>query len=87
MVFEETLKKLNLNILEPTETKNITFKLETKREYNLLRLKEVYSKEIKPISKTKLIKIAIDNLINDIEKLPEEEGLEYIRSLYKEAEF
>ena len=87
MVFEETLKKLNLNILEPTETKNITFKLETKREYNLLRLKEVYSKEIKPISKTKLIKIAIDNLINDVEKLPEEEGLEYIRSLYKEAEF
>lgn len=86
MVFEETLKKLNLNVLEPTETKNLTFELETKREYNLLRLKEAYSKEIKPISKTKLIKIAIDNLINDVEKLPEEEGIEYIRTLLKESE-
>ena len=34
-----------------------------------------------------LIILAIDNLINEVEKLPEEEGLEYIRSLYKEAEF
>ena len=31
--------------------------------------------------------MAIDNLINDLEGLSEEEAIEYIRSLYKEAEF
>ena len=85
MVFEETLKEEA--VVKPNKAVHFGATLEAEREYNLLRLKKAYSKEIKPISKAKLIKLAIDNLINDVEKLPEEEGLEYIRSLYKEAEF
>ena len=42
---------------------------------------------IKVVSKSKLIKMAIDNLVNEIEGLPEEEALSYLRNLYKEAEF
>lgn len=85
MVFEETLKEET--IVKPNKAVHFGATLDVEREYNLLRLKKAYSKEIKKISKSKLIILAIDNLINDVEKLPEEEGLEYIRSLYKEAEF
>ena len=85
MVFEETLKEET--IVKPNKAVHYGATLEAEREYNLLRLMKAYSKEIKPISKAKLIKLAIDNLIKDVEELPEEEGLEYIRSLYKEAEF
>ena len=57
----------------------------------LQKINLVYSKELllndKMIGRTKLIKMAIDNLIRDVEELPEEEGLEYLRTLYKEAEF
>ena len=85
MVFEETLKEEV--IVKPNKAVHFGATLDIEREYNLLRLKKAYSKKIKTISKSKLIKLAIDNLINDVEKLPEEEGIEYIRSLYKEAEF
>lgn len=87
MVFEEKLKKLDLNVLEPTETKSLTFRLETNREHELQQIRETYSKEIKNISKTKIIKMAIDNLINDLEELSEEDAIKYLRTLYKEAEF
>ena len=85
MVFEETLKEEV--IVKPTKAVHYGAILDAERQYNLLRIMKAYSKEIKPISKAKLIKLAIDNLIKDVEELPEEEGLEYIRSLYKEAEF
>lgn len=85
MLFEKTLKEKT--VVKESKPKSLTIKIETEREYNLKRIKKAYSMEIKEISKSKLIKIAIDNLINDIEELPEEEALEYIRTLYKEAEF
>lgn len=85
MIFEETLKEET--IVKPNRAIHYGATLEIRRTYNLLRLKKAYSKEIQPISKAKLIKLAIDNLVNDVEKLPEEEGLEYLRALYKEAEF
>ena len=81
MVFEETLKEEI--VVKPNKAVHFGATLEVEREYNLLRLKKAYSKKIKPISKSKLIKIAIDNLINDVEEqASEEEGIEYIRSLY-----
>ena len=65
--------------------------LEPKRENELQKINKVYSKEVyfneKKIGRTKIIKMAIDNLIADLEKLPEEEAVEYVRTLYKEAEF
>ena len=85
MVFEETLKEEI--IVKPNKSVHYGATLDSEREYNLLRLIKAYSKEIKQISKAKVIKLAIDNLIKDVEELPEKEGLEYIRTLYKEAEF
>ena len=85
MLYEEMLK--NKSVVNESETKALTIKLETEREYNLKRIRIAYSNNIKNISKSKLIKMAIDNLIADVEKLPEEEALEYLRTLYKEAEF
>lgn len=85
MLFEENLK--DKTIVKESEKKSITIKLEIEREYNLKRIRIAYSNNIKNISKSKLIKMAIDNLIADVEKLPEEEALEYLRNLYKEAEF
>ena len=85
MLFEETLK--NKTVVKEPEAKSLTVTLEIEREYNLKRIRIAYSNNIKKISKSKLIKMAIDNLINDVEDLPEEEALEYLRNLYKEAEF
>ena len=89
MLFEEKIKETNFR-----PTKNITqvrLDIEPKRENNLQKINKVYSKEVfsnsKRIGRTKIIKMAIDNLINDLEELSEEEAVEYLRSLYKEAEF
>ena len=89
MLFEEKVKETNFR-----PTKNITqvrLDIEPKRENNLQKINKVYSKEVfsnsKRIGRTKIIKMAIDNLINDLEELSEEEAVEYLRSLYKEAEF
>ena len=90
MVFEETIKELNLRIIKPTKYSKIRIDLEPEREYKLQQINKVYSQKIlnKRIGRTKLIKMAIDNLIADVEKqASEEEGLEYLRTLYKEAEF
>jgi len=89
MVFEEKLKEVQFTATG-TKTK-VRLDLEPKRENELQKMNIIYSKELllnsKKIGRTKLIKMAIDNLIRDVEELPEEEGLEYLRTLYKEAEF
>ena len=86
MLFEE--KKEGMQINKPFNKTKVRIDLEPEREYNLQVIRKVYSKEIKKISRTKLLKMAIDNLINDVEEqASEEEGIEYLRTLYKEAEF
>ena len=90
MVLEETLKETGLTVVKPTEEKSIRIDLEPKREYELQKINKVYSKNVlkKKLGRTKLIKMAIDNLIKDIEEQDsEEQALEYLRALYKEAEF
>lgn len=89
MLFEEKIKETDFR---PTEKiSQVRLDLEPKRENELQKINKVYSKEVfsnnKKIGRTKLIKMAIDNLTNDLEGLPEEEAVEYLRSLYKEAEF
>ena len=89
MVFEEKIREFHFN---PTKVKTkVRLDLEPKRENELQKMNLIYSKELllgnKKLGRTKLIKMAIDNLIRDVEELPEEEGLEYLRTLYKEAEF
>lgn len=89
MVFEEKLTGIKFN---PTDEKvQVRIDIEPKRENELQKINKVYSKEVfsnnKMLGRTKLIKMAIDNLINDLEKLPEEKAVEYVRTLYKDAEF
>lgn len=85
MLFEETLKEKT--VPKPDSITKVRIDLEAERELGLKRIMKAYNIKVKKISRTKLIKIAIDNLINDLEGLSEEEAIEYIRSLYKEAEF
>ena len=85
MLFEETLKEKR--VPKPDSITKVRIDLEAEREYRLKRIMKAYNLKVKKISRTKLIKMAIDNLINDLEELSEEEAIEYIRSLYKEAEF
>ena len=83
---EEKVKQVDFKAED--SIKKVRLDLEPERESNLNKIKLVYSAEVKKISRTKLLKIAIDNLVNDLEKqATEEEALEYIRTLYKEAEF
>ena len=90
MVLEEKIKKVGF---KPTGKDKIRVRLdlEPKRENELQKINKVYSKEVfsntKKLGRSKIIKIAIDNLIRNLEDLPEEEAIEYVRSLYKEAEF
>ena len=85
MLFEETLKEKT--VPKPDSITKVRIDLEAERELGLKRIMKAYNLKVKKISRTKLIKMAIDNLINDLEGLSEEEAIEYIRSLYKEAEF
>ena len=85
MLFEETLKEKK--VIKPNSITQIRIDLEAEREYRLKRIMKAYNIKVKKISRTKLIKMAIDNLANDLEELSEEEAVEYLRSLYKEAEF
>ena len=85
MLFEDTLKEKQ--VAKPSNKTKVRIDLEPERELGLKRIMKAYNLKVKKISRTKLIKMAIDNLIRDVEELPEEEGLEYLRTLYKEAEF
>lgn len=90
MVFEEKIKVINYR--PKKEIVKVRIDLEPKRENELQKINRVYSNEVfsnsKKIGRTKIIKMAIDNLIKDVEKQDsEEEAIEYLRTLYKEAEF
>ena len=85
MLFEETLKEKK--VPKPDSITKVRIDLEAERELGLKRIMKAYNLKVKKISRTKLIKMAIDNLINDLEDLSEEEAIEYVRTLYKEAEF
>lgn len=91
MVFEKKIEENSIYIVKPTSKTKVRIDLEPKREFELQKINKTYSKEVfsndKRIGRTKLIKMAIDNLIADLEKLPEEEAIEYLRTVYKEAEF
>jgi len=89
MIFEEKAKKLNY--IDKERKVQVRIDLEPKRENELQKINKVYSYEVfnneKKIGRTKLIKMAVDNLINDLEVLSEDEGVQYLRNLYKDAEF
>ena len=87
MLFEEKIKETNFKSV--TNITKVRIDLEPKRENELQKMNKVYSKEVFSNNKRlgRSIKMAIDNLINDLEGLSEEEAVEYLRSLYKEAEF
>lgn len=85
MLFEDILKEKT--VVKDSKAKALTIQLETEREYNLKRMAKAYELKVKKISKSKLIKMAVDNLVADVEELPEEEAIQYLRNLYKEAEF
>ena len=85
MLFEKTLEEKQ--VTKPNNKTQVRIDLEPEREYKLKRIMKAYNLKVKKISRTKLIKMAIDNLTNDLEGLSEEEAVEYIRTLYKEAEF
>lgn len=90
MLFEEKGKEFK--IVHKTENTKVRIDLEPKRENKLQLINSVYSKEVfnnnKRIGRTKLIKMAIDNLIAELEiQSSEEEAIEFLRTLYKEAEF
>ena len=90
MVLEEKVKEVDF-----TATGSIVqvrIDLEPKRENELQKINLVYSKKFllnnKKVGRTKLIKMAIDNLIADLNEMEsEEEQLQYLNNLYKEAEF
>ena len=83
MLFNE--KKEGLELKQHSKYLNVT--LESERLEELAVIKAVYSHEVKPISITKLVKLSIDNLVNDLEELPEEKAVEHLKELYKEALF
>lgn len=91
MVFEEKLKEVEFNPTEKHKTQ-VRIDLEPNRENELQKINLVYSKKFllnnKKIGRTKLIKMAIDNLVADLTKLEsEEEQLQYLNRLKKEADF
>lgn len=91
MVFEETLKEVHFIPTEKPKTQ-VRLDLEPKRENELQKINLVYSKKFllnnKKIGRTKLIKMAIDNLIANLNGMDsEEEQLQYLNRLKKEADF
>lgn len=89
-MFKEKIKETNFR---PTDKiTKVRIDLEPKRENELQKINNVYSKEVfsnnKKLGRSKIIKMAIDNLIANVnEQASEEEAIEYLRTLYKEAEF
>ena len=91
MVFEEEAKQLDFKAVDKQITK-VRIDLEPKRENELQKINLTYSNKYllnnKKIGRTKLIKMAIDNLVADLNEMDsQEEQLQYLKNLYKEAEF
>lgn len=81
MVFDNKQKNTEIKY----SSNHLAIEIESERNNELDIIKTVFSKEVKYLSKTNLIKLAIDNLVNDIEKEDtEEKGIEYLKELYKE---
>lgn len=88
MVFESKKQGLNIRSYSDRKLRPINVNFEPARLTKVDEIKAVYEHEVKSISRIKIIKMAVDNLINDLEALPsEEKAIEYLRELYKEAEF
>lgn len=91
MVFENTISEENINLYHTDNVTKVRLDLEPKRENELQKINRVYSKLVfnnaKRLGRVKVIKLAIDNLLADLDKLDDKEQLEYLRALYKEAEF
>lgn len=91
MAFEEEAKQLDFKAVDKQITK-VRIDLEPKRENELQKINLTYSNKYllnnKKIGRTKLIKMAIDNLVADLNEMDsQEEQLQYLKNLYKEAEF
>ena len=87
MIFEETLTGAE-GVVKPDKLTSYTMKLEPEREENIKRIIKASDIKYKHISKAKLLKLCIDNLVKDLKECKTEaEAIEYLRSLYKEAEF
>lgn len=91
MVFEEEVKDLNFKATTKPKTQ-VRLDLEPKRENELQKINLTYSKKFllddKKIGRTKIIKMAIDNLIADLNEMDsQEEQLQYLNRLKKEADF
>lgn len=91
MVFENTISEEHINLYPTDNVTKVRLDLEPKRENELQKINKVYSKLVfnnaKRLGRVKVIKLAIDNLLADLNKLDDKEQLEYLRTLYKEAEF
>jgi len=88
MVFESKKQGLNIRSYSDRKLRPINVNFEPARLIEVDTVKAVYGNEVKSISRIKIIKMAVDNLIKDLEALPsEEKAIEYLRELYKEAEF
>lgn len=90
MVFESKKQGLDIRSYPNSDRKlklvNVYF--EPARLTKVDEIKAVYENEVKTVSRIKIIKMAVDNLVKDLEALPSEErAVEYLRELYKEAEF
>lgn len=91
MVFENIISEEHINFHPTDRVTKVRIDLEPKRENELQKINKAYSKLVfnnaKRLGRVKVIKLAIDNLLTDLDKLDDKEQLEYLRALYKEAEF
>lgn len=85
MKIEDTVKDIPLR--EYAVSTRIDIEPERNKEIAIIQALFKHSLN-KKISKTKIIKIAIDNLTQDLEKFEnEEEAVEYLKELYQKALF
>lgn len=91
MVFENIISEEHINFYPTDKVTKVRIDIEPKRENELQKINKAYSKLVfnnsKRLGRVKVIKLAIDNLLTDLDKLDDKEQLEYLRALYKEAEF
>lgn len=87
MVFEEKSKGLIIKRYPNGVERHVY--LDRERAYELSKIKTVYENEVlkKKISHNKLVKIAIDILIESIENKSEEEAINYLKEHHKKAFF
>ena len=89
MVFENKKQGLKVRRYTSDKLQVVNIHFEAKRLTELSEIQAVYKNEVKStISRSKIIKMAVDNLVNDLAGLAnEDEAVEYLRELYHKAEF